>query len=168
MKNFTNMKKTINYIKEEKKYSTVYFLVGLPGAGKSTWCHEKHPDLPVVSRDIIRAELGYTASVDQKAKLEFWQENKVTDREHEQIKQYLKSGQDFIIDDTNLRLKYRKPMFILLRQFHATIIGVNFKTPIELCIERRNGQIDAEIIKKMASTMNSLEKSDVDKLIEVK
>jgi predicted kinase len=162
------MKGITNYIKEAKKHSTVYFLVGIPGAGKSTWCKQNHSDLPVVSRDIIRAELGYTESVDQKARLEFWQENKVTNREHELIKQYLKSGQDFIIDDTNLKIKYRKPMFTLLRQFHATIIGVNFNTPIDVCIERRKGQIDAETIQKMASQMNPLERDEVDKLIEVK
>lgn len=156
------MKKT-----ETKKYSIVYFLVGLPGSGKSTWCQQNHPELPVVSRDIIRAELGYTSGVDQKARLEFWQENKVTEREHELIKQYLKSGQDFIIDDTNLVLRYRKPMITLLVQFKATVIGINFKTPIDVCIERRVGQIDSEVIKRMASKMNPIDKSEVDKLIEV-
>lgn len=30
---------------------TVYMLVGLPASGKTTWCKNTHPDLPVVSTD---------------------------------------------------------------------------------------------------------------------
>ena len=59
------MRTILEYIAEKTKKSTVYLLVGLPGSGKSTWCKNDHPELPVISRDIIRAELGYTSSVDE-------------------------------------------------------------------------------------------------------
>ena len=52
----------------KKKGSTVYILCGLPGSGKSTWCKKYHPKLPIVSRDIIRAELGFTSGPDEKAR----------------------------------------------------------------------------------------------------
>ena len=47
----------------------VYVMCGIPGSGKSTWCKQNYPDLPVVSRDIIRAELGYTKDAQDKAVL---------------------------------------------------------------------------------------------------
>ncbi len=51
------------------KQSKCYLLVGLPGSGKSTWCEKNHPDLPIVSRDIIRYKLGYTSGPNEKARL---------------------------------------------------------------------------------------------------
>ena len=92
----------------------VYLLVGLPGSGKSTWSKKHHPNLPIVSRDIIRAELGFTSGPDEKARLENWQEKKVTEEEYKIIRKYLRLKVDFIIDDTNLRKLYRKPLIDLL------------------------------------------------------
>lgn len=162
------MKAIKSYIKENSNKTNVYLLCGLPGSGKSEWCKRKHPELPVVSRDIIRGELGYTSGVDEKVKLEFWKENEVTKKEHELMDKYLKQKQDFIIDDTNLRLKYRKPMIQSLRSKGAFVIGVRFNTPLELCIKRRDGQIDADRMESIAKTMNPIDKSEVDKLIDVK
>ena len=162
------MKAIKTYIKENSTKTNVYVLVGMPGSGKSEWCKRKHPELPVVSRDIIRGELGYTSGVDEKVKLEFWKENEVTKKEQEYISKYLKEKQDFIIDDTNLRLKYRKPLIQSLRQRGAFVIGVRFNTPLELCIKRRDGQIDADRMENISRTMNPLDKTEVDKLIEVK
>ena len=145
----------------------MYLLVGLPGSGKSTWCKENYPDLPVVSRDIIRAELGYTESVDQKAKLSFEEENNVTREEHKQIKKHCELGEDFIIDDTNITLKFRREMIKMLRDNDAFVVGVQFNTPIDVCIKRREGQIDAEIMKKINQRMTKLSEDEVDELIVV-
>lgn len=162
------MKPINKYIKENNKKTNVYLMVGLPGSGKSEWCKRVHPELPVVSRDIIRGELGYTSGADEKAKLEYWQENEVTKKEQERIAEYLKAKQDFIIDDTNLRLKYRKPLIQSLRMRGAFVIGVRVLTPIDVCIRRRDGQISEEQLIKMEKTMNPLDRTEVDKYIEVK
>ena len=146
---------------------TVYFLVGLPGSGKSTWCKTNHPDLPIASRDIIRARLGFTKNVDEKAKLSPEQEEQVTKEEYSEIKRYLESGQDFIIDDTNLRLKFRVKMLNMIRQHGVRIIGVVFNTPLGTCISRRAGQIDGEILSKMHQTMDLLDSGEVDDVINV-
>ena len=161
------MKSIKKYISNNSRKTNVYLLFGLPGSGKSTWCKTHHPELPVVSRDIIRAELGYTKDVDEKAKLEYWQENEVTKKEHEYIRQYLRQHQDFIIDDTNLKMKFRKPLIKMLRDNGAFVIGVKFYTPLETCIQRRNDQIHKDIMTQLASAMNTLEKTEVDKLIQI-
>ena len=102
-------------ILRQPKQSKCYLLVGLPGSGKSTWCKENHPNLPIVSRDIIRHELGYTNSVDQKAVLSKNQEERVTEKEYKMIEELAQEGKDFIIDDTNLKRKYRIRMVEFLK-----------------------------------------------------
>lgn len=163
------MRRIVEYIIDKKAEgkTKVYLLVGLPGSGKSEWC-KAHNDLPVVSRDIIRGELGYTSGADEKVRLDYHQENEVTKKEHEYMKKYLAENQDFIIDDTNLRLKYRRPLIQSLREGGAFVIGVRFNTPLDLCIKRREGQIDAERMVKIAKTMNPLDETEVDQLIDVK
>ena len=61
------------------------FLVGTSGSGKSTWSKKYHPNLPIVSRDIIRYKLRYTSGPDEKAKLSRSQEELVTKEEYKSI-----------------------------------------------------------------------------------
>lgn len=160
------MKKIINYILESKFKFTVYLMVGIPGSGKSTWCHENHPDLEVVSRDKIRVKLGYTKNVDEKAKLSWKEENLVTIEEYKQIKNLANKNQDFIIDDINTS-KYRKDMIKTLHEYGAKVVGINMNTPLKTCIERRKGQIDADIMKQIWDKKVPLKKEEVDEIIEV-
>ena len=161
------MKSIDRYILEGSKF-VVFVMCGLPGSGKSTWCKEKHGDLPVVSRDIIRAKLGFTNSADEKAVLTSGQEQQVTAEEYWEIAKYSKKKQSFIIDDTNSVPKYRKNLLSTLRSYGAKIIGVNMNTPVEICIERRKGQIPADAIRRMAAKMLPLRKEDVDELLTIK
>lgn len=162
------MKRLETYIIEAKSKCTCYMLIGLPGAGKSTWCKTEHPELQVVSRDIIRAELGYTKDADEKAVLDFKKEQEVTDKEHEMMQKLAEEGTDFIMDDTNLKRKYRKKTVEWLRSIGAKVVAVYFDTPLETCIKRREGQIDAETMKKIASGLAMPERDEYDELIKVK
>ena len=162
------MKHILEYLNEKTKKSNVYLLVGVPGSGKSEWCKREHPELPVVSRDIIRGELGYTSGVDEKVRLEPWQENIVTRKEQEKIKEYCRDGEDFIIDDTNLKKKLRKQMIDLLHQNNAYVIGVRFSTDIETCIRRRQGQIPEDRMREIFARMCPLEENEVDEIIDTK
>ena len=164
---YIQKKKLEEEIQQKEQTQTVYFLVGLPGSGKSTWCKTNHPDLPIASRDIIRAKLGFTKNTDEKARLEPWQEEHVTKVEYSEIKKHLESGQDFIIDDTNLRTRFRRKMIETLRKHNVRIVGVVFNTPLGTCIERRKGQIDGEILQRMHDTMDELVNDEVDDIIKV-
>lgn len=159
------MKSSIERYKLEGKKFVVFFMCGLPGSGKSTWAKEYHGDLPVVSRDAVRAKLGYTSSVDEKAVLTNGQEQEVSQEENYQIAKLALKKQSFVLDDTNTVPKYRKNMLASLRSYGAHIIGVNMNTPVETCIERRRGQIPAEAIRRISARLQPLKEEDVDELI---
>lgn len=150
------------------KKPTVYLLHGLPGSGKSTWAKSNHPDLPIVSRDIIRYELGYTNGPEEKARLNEGQESKVTIEENKRIQNLINQKKDFIIDDTNLRLKYRTPLIETLRKAGYYVVGVVFETPLNVCISRRTDQISPAVMKKLWKGMDKLKESEVDEIIDVK
>ena len=135
---------------------SVIFMVGLPGSGKSTISKEiaKKTNGKIVSRDIIRAELGYTSGVDEKAVCTPEQENNVTENEIQTIIDTLGNNQTVIIDDTNLKKKFRGNM---IREITSKFPGIKIKailveTDPEVCIQRRKGQIPAVIIRKMADS----------------
>jgi predicted kinase len=155
-------------LRNKNPQSKCYLLVGLPGSGKSTWCKKNHPDLPIVSRDIIRYKLGYTSGPDEKARLSRSQEELVTKEEYKLINNYLDLGIDFIIDDTNLRKKYRVQMIETLKKKGAYVVGVNFNTPLNVCIERRKEQISPNIMTKLSLDMDKLDENEVDEIINVK
>lgn len=161
------MKSIERYILEGSKF-IVFVMCGLPGSGKSTWAKEKHPDLPVVSRDIIRAKLGFTKDADEKAVLTAGQEKQVTTEEYWQMAKYAKNRTSFIVDDTNSIPKYRKDLIHTLRNYGAKVIGVNVDTPLEICINRRRGQIPPEVMERLDRKRLPLRKEDVDELITIK
>jgi len=161
------MKSIERYILEGSRF-VVFVMCGIPGSGKSTWAKENHPDLPIVSRDVIRAKLGFTKDSDEKAVLTSGQEKQVTTEEYFQIARYAKKRQSFIVDDTNVVPKYRKELLSTLRNYNAKIIGVNIDTPVEVCISRRKGQIPEDVIRRIYSKRLPLRKEDVDELINVK
>ena len=154
-------------LRQKHKNPVVYLLCGLPGSGKSSWCKKNYPNLPVISRDIIRYTMGYTSGPNEKRRLPESEENKITNEENKQILELLRSKKDFIIDDTNLKIKYRKPLLELLKSNGAYIIGVNFNTPLNVCIERRKLQINPEIMKNLYKNADKLQESEVDELINV-
>lgn len=161
------MKSIERYILEGSRF-VVFVMCGIPGSGKSTWAKENHPDLPIVSRDVIRAKLGFTKDSDEKAVLTSGQEKQVTTEEYFQIARYAKKRQSFIVDDTNVVPKYRKELLSTLRNYNAKIIGVNIDTPVEVCISRRKGQIPEDVIRRIYSKRLPLRKEDVDDLLNVK
>lgn len=161
------MKSIERYTLEGSKF-IVFVMCGLPGSGKSTWAKEKHPDLPVVSRDIIRAKLGFTKDADEKAVLTAGQEKQVTTEEYWQMAKYAKKRISFIVDDTNSIPKYRKDLIHTLRNYGAKVIGVNVDTPLEICINRRRGQIPPEVMERLDRKRLPLRKEDVDELITIK
>lgn len=140
---------------------SVYILCGMPGAGKSTFCKNHLPNCKVVSRDIIRFELGYTSSTDNKSVGTKYQEQQVTIRENELIKEYLEGGYDIVLDNMNGG-KYIKPTVENIKSIapNAKIIGYNIVTPLEKCIERRKDQISEEVMRNIYSRFHYIEKNN--------
>ena len=137
---------------------TVYILCGMPGAGKSTFCKNHLQNCNVVSRDIIRFELGYTYSVDEKYVGTKYQEQQITIRENELIKEYLEAGYDIVLDNMNGG-QYLKPTVENIKSISpkVKIIGYNIVTPLEKCIERRKDQISEEVMRNIYSRFHYIE-----------
>jgi putative nucleotidyltransferase with HDIG domain len=77
---------------------TLTLMSGLPGAGKDTWVRENLSDLPAVSLDALRAELGIHPSDPQEP---------VAMAALERARVHLRAGQDFVWNATNLRHELR-------------------------------------------------------------
>lgn len=153
-------------LQEGKNGLTVYMMIGIPGAGKSTWIQNNHPELPVVSRDIIRVELGM-CEPGQKYAGTNEEENEVTMHEYMRMGQYCSEGQDFIVDDTNTHKKYRKQMIDFLREKGAKIVFVHLDTPLDVCKERRKNDIPGDVMDRIHRRFQAPEEDEYDEIIHV-
>ena len=128
------------------KKQCVCVLFGLPGAGKNTFIDNFFAGDPtrkerwsVVSRDDIRAELGYCKEGD-KVVLSPEKEDEVTKVFNERLVQYVKEGKNVFINNLNLKKKYRDAYKTLLAPLGKNICWEYdyFEAPgIESNIERR-------------------------------
>ena len=115
---------------------TVYVLVGVPGAGKSTWIRNQDwaRDCAVVSTD---------AFVDQEAERQGKTYNEVfkdymptaVKLMADQVVQAREAGQDIIWDQTSTTVASRKKKFNMLPNYHAVAVVFPTHEPAEL--ERR-------------------------------
>lgn len=115
---------------------TVYVLVGVPGAGKSTWIRNQDwaRDCAVVSTD---------AFVDQEAERQGKTYNEVfkaymptaVKLMADQVVQAREAGQDIVWDQTSTTVASRKKKFNMLPNYHA--VAVVFPTPEPAELERR-------------------------------
>lgn len=142
------------------KMQRVVVLFGLPGAGKNTFIDkffaenaDRKERWGVVSRDDIRAELGYCKEGD-KVVLSPEKEEEVTKVFNERLVNYVKEGKSVFINNLNIKKKYRDAYKTLLAPLGKNICWDYdyFEAPgIESNIERRptfpenvlRGMIDA-------------------------
>jgi predicted kinase len=95
----------------------VHVLIGLPGAGKNTFLERILKDSEsksiAVSRDDIRAELGFCAEGD-KVVLPPDKEDIVTKEFNERVKRAIAEGKNVYLNNINLKRKYRDAFKALL------------------------------------------------------
>lgn len=103
----------------------VYLMCGLPGAGKDTWIAETLPDLPVVSLDQIREDLGVSFKDNQ---------GTVIQTAQEQAKVYMRKKQSFVWNATNITRQNRKKLIDLFSQYKGktTIVYLPKALPVIL------------------------------------
>lgn len=132
---------------------TVYVMIGICGSGKSTFIANHLSQYPIVSRDIIRVELGLIQEGEKKA-LKQEDELNVTKKALELYKAYCENNQTFVIDDINLYRKYRNEIKSSLQKYNANIEYIYVEADdFESVFKRREGQVSSKAILRMQQYM---------------
>lgn len=161
-----NLNLDISKIDQKKEPFDVIIMCGLAGSGKSTYIAEHYSDLPVISRDVMRYNLGLTSSPDEKIIATPDQEKKITKLMNEQILNYCKEGKSFVIDNMNLRYTYRQAVLKMVIPYNARIIIVYVEAPnLDTCIQRRDGQIPAEEYNRILNTTSFPQPYEYDDIV---
>lgn len=115
---------------------TLTILRGLSGSGKSTWA-ESQPNAVVVSRDKLRVALFGDDGPDYYKRPDLRKcEDLITRVEHEAIKRGLLDGQHVISDNTNIEVKYMKPIAHIAYALGKTVQVRIFDVPLHTALNR--------------------------------
>jgi predicted kinase len=116
-----------HYVPHEAPRCTVTMMSGLPGGGKDAWLAAHCPDLPVVSLDDVRCELGVEATDDQGG---------VIQAARERCREHLRSGRSFAFNATNLLRQTRRRWIDLFAGYDARIEVVYVEPPLPVILDR--------------------------------
>lgn len=148
----------------------VFVMIGLPGAGKSTYIEEivkkdgiKKYD--VISRDLVRIKLGQ-CKPDEKYLGTPEEEEAVTEEFNRELMAAIKKGSTIFIDNMNTRRKYRDNYKNLLKGYKIKWVYVYVQAPsLEDNIKRRTGQVPEDSFKTMTARVEWPSASEYDELI---
>lgn len=102
-------------------------MCGLPGTGKDTWIKEHCPELPVVSLDAVRAELGVSPAQPQK-------------RVADEARALLRGKQPLVWNATSVTADLRRGLVELFTDYHASVRVVYLETEWEEELRRNAGR----------------------------
>jgi predicted kinase len=125
-------------------WGEVTMLAGLPGVGKDHWYARHGPDQPIISLDIIRADLGIDPSEPQGVVVHYAKA---------QARNYLRNRQPFIWNATNLTRQLRDPLIDLFLAYHARVRIVYLDAPLTNILARnqqRHTSVPHEVILRLA------------------
>ncbi|BDA75693.1 hypothetical protein CAL7716_098590 [Calothrix sp. PCC 7716] len=125
----------------------VVIMSGLPASGKDSWIQENLPSFPVISLDKLRQTMDIDPDENQ---------GEVANAAKILAKQYLRNGESFVWNATNLSSQLRG---ILIRQFanyQAKIRIVYLEAPWDTLIERnkkRTAKVPEKVLYKMRNRL---------------
>jgi predicted kinase len=141
---FRQPEPSLHYAPFEDHRCTVTMMSGLPGSGKDTWLAANRPDLPVVSLDDLRGELGVDPADDQGG---------VVQLARERCRELLRSGRSFAFNATNLLRQTRGRWIDLFAGYGARIEVVYVEPPLPVILDRnrrRERPVPEQVIRRLA------------------
>lgn len=124
-------------------WGQVILLCGLPGTGKDTWIRQNCPDLPMVSLDAIRAEMGISPTAPQ---------GPVAQAAKERCREYLRQRRSFVYNATNITASTRAGLVRLFEEYGAWVRIVYLETGWAEQL-RRNRERTAAVPENAISAM---------------
>lgn len=151
----------------------VYILCGFPGCGKSTYYKKFLADKPIISRDIIRGELGIDGATTTNGKKVVGtreEEDKVSEIFDKKMIECCENKESFVLDNTNLKYQYRKDYLLKIMKYNPKIKIIYIEAPnyIKDCIDRRKGEIPEKVYDRMENNFDFPQLYECDELIVVK
>lgn len=104
----------------DNTWGPVILMSGLPGTGKDTWIRQNCPDIPMISLDNIRREIGAGHTGDQSA---------VIEEARRRAREYLRKKQPFVWNATNITPMIRRKQTELFTDYGAAVRIVYLETP---------------------------------------
>lgn len=123
----------IGYIPSDNFKSEVTILSGLPGMGKDHYIESLNTDIPVISLDAIRRKFNYDPT--DKTAI-----GKVVQEAKEQARIYLRKGQNFIWNATNITRLMRLQLVDLFTLYGAKVKIVYIEKPYKQWIEQNENR----------------------------
>lgn len=127
----------------QEEGSKVIVMCGLPASGKNTWVSAHAPELPVVSFDDAREELGLRHGKN---------EGKVAHHAIDKAKALLRSKAPFVWNATHIGQQMRDKTLDLLFAYHAEVSLVYIEKPRAELL-RRNTKRDTSLTNKALEGM---------------
>ena len=134
-----------NYHAYDDTRFQVVMMSGLPGSGKDTWIKENLPESKVISLDQLRQEMGVKPGENQ---------GEVANAAKSIAKEYMRAGESFVWNATNLNKQLREMLIRLFAAYQAEIRIVYLETPwLELL--RRNKTRREKVPEKILYRMKN-------------
>lgn len=136
-----------DYIPYDDTRLDVTLMSGLPGSGKDTWIKSNLPDLPVISLDELRHEMNISPDEEQ---------GLVVNKAKAIAKDYLRNGQSFVWNATNLSRQLRGGLIRLFSGYQARIRIVYLESDWEELLQRnknRTAKVPEKVLYKMRNRL---------------
>ncbi len=134
----------LHHVPYEAHRCTVTMMAGLPGSGKDFWLAANRHDLPVVSLDNLRDELGVDAASEQ---------GEVIQLARERCRELLRAGRSFAFNATNLLRQTRRRWIDLFAGYDARIEVVYLEPSMRTLLDRnarRVVPVPEKVIRQLA------------------
>ena len=142
---FRQQEPNLYYVPYEDFCCDVTMVCGLPGSGKDTWLTRNRPELPVLSLDEIRRELGIEPTANQ---------GEVVQLASERCRECMRSKTSFAFNATNILKQTRQRWIDLFADYNARIELVYLEPPFDKLLSQNKSRtyaVPEDVIKNLAT-----------------